>query len=110
MPSSHTSRAHAPSPAPVGREASASADAGPGAASAVAEVGPPALAPAAGQPLLRVERGHAEPGELAAVVVALLALAHPAGARPVETVALPAAARWNPVRTFAAPHSWQTVV
>jgi hypothetical protein len=44
------------------------------------------------------------------VVVALLALAHSAGARPVETVALPAAARWNPARTFAAPHSWQTVV
>ncbi|MFH9087154.1 acyl-CoA carboxylase epsilon subunit [Streptomyces sp. NPDC017673] len=108
MPSSHTSQAHASSPSPEGREAPA--DAGPGTASAVAEGGPPALAPAAGQPLLRVERGHAEPGELAAVVVALLALAHPAGARPVETVALPAAARWNPVRTFAAPHSWQTVV
>ncbi|MFD7429671.1 acyl-CoA carboxylase epsilon subunit [Streptomyces sp. NPDC059818] len=63
--------------------------------------------PAGAVPLLRVEKGHAEPDELAAVLVALLALA--AGPRPVETVLLPAAAGWKAARGPIAPHSWQTV-
>ena len=90
MPSLHTSRDPQKSSAP--------------------EAGPDGGAtPAAGQPLLRVEKGHAEPDELAAVLVALLAAARPAGPRPIETVDLPTTARWNLTRGFAVPHSWQTV-
>ncbi|MCX5339139.1 acyl-CoA carboxylase epsilon subunit [Streptomyces atratus] len=68
-----------------------------------------AVTATAGQPLLRVEKGHAEADELAALLVALLALARPVGSGPIETVPLPATVRWNAVRTFVAPHSWQTV-
>ncbi|MER5618062.1 MULTISPECIES: acyl-CoA carboxylase epsilon subunit [unclassified Streptomyces] len=65
--------------------------------------------PAGAAPLLRVEKGHAEPDELAAIVVALLARARAAGPRPVETVLLPATVDWDTVRRPSAPHSWQTV-
>ncbi|MFE0379338.1 acyl-CoA carboxylase epsilon subunit [Streptomyces inhibens] len=69
-----------------------------------------AVAPNSGLPLLlRVEKGHTEPDELAAVVVALLTRAVPAGPRPIKTVPLPVAVPWNALRTFVAPHSWQTV-
>lgn len=71
--------------------------------------GPGSRTARAGQPLLRVEKGHADPDELAAVLVALLAASRPASARPIETVELPITARWKPTRAFAAPHSWQTV-
>ncbi|MFF3764924.1 acyl-CoA carboxylase epsilon subunit [Streptomyces sp. NPDC001922] len=61
--------------------------------------------------LVRVEKGHAEPEELAALTAVLLARAaagtghHPAGARPRRSTA-----GWRRLeRTpgFRAPHSWQ---
>lgn len=61
--------------------------------------------------LLRVEKGHAEPEELAALTAVLLARAaagtghHRAGDRPHRS-----AAHWRRLerqRGFRAPHSWQ---
>lgn len=72
-----------------------------------------ATAPAAGdetRTLVRVEKGHADPDELAAVVAVLFALARTADSpRPIVTVPLPAVARWTADGHITAPHSWQTV-
>ncbi|MGW0312762.1 acyl-CoA carboxylase epsilon subunit [Streptomyces flavidovirens] len=61
--------------------------------------------------MLRVERGHAEPEELAAIVALLLACAaarRRAGPVPSRSHS-PAGWRRRPVRIpdFSAPHSWQ---
>ncbi|MFE2375144.1 acyl-CoA carboxylase subunit epsilon [Streptomyces sp. NPDC059398] len=64
--------------------------------------------PTAAASLLRVEKGHAEPEELAAITAILLARA---GSRP-EAPAHPRSttAGWRRLersRGFRAPHSWQ---
>jgi hypothetical protein len=62
------------------------------------------------EPLFRIERGHAEPDELAAVVAVLLARA--AGPRgPGDAAGPRRAVRWRRLERqsgFGAAHSWQT--
>ena len=58
--------------------------------------------------ILRVEKGHAGPEELAALTAVLLARAAAGGTEPDED--RPSAAPWRRLerRTyFGAPHSWQ---
>ncbi|WP_031073466.1 acyl-CoA carboxylase subunit epsilon [Streptomyces sp. NRRL S-118] len=58
--------------------------------------------------LLRVEKGHADPEELAAITAILMARA---GSRPAETAARSrSTAGWRRLERqpgFRAPHSWQ---
>ncbi|MEU7279333.1 acyl-CoA carboxylase subunit epsilon [Streptomyces sp. NPDC045431] len=59
--------------------------------------------------LLRVEKGHADPEELAAITAILMARA---GARPADTATEPrrSTAGWRRLERqsgFRAPHSWQ---
>ncbi|MGW0810820.1 acyl-CoA carboxylase subunit epsilon [Nonomuraea sp. NPDC002799] len=64
---------------------------------------------AAARVVLKVEKGHAEPEELAAIVVALLARVT-APTEPASPRHRRIAATWHrPERraSFCAPHSWQ---
>ncbi|MGX1887738.1 acyl-CoA carboxylase subunit epsilon [Streptomyces sp. NPDC055287] len=63
----------------------------------------------ADEQILRVERGHAESDELAAITAVLLARAA-AQAVPAPAAEVRSKARWNRLercRAFCAPHSWQ---
>ncbi|WP_240121094.1 acyl-CoA carboxylase subunit epsilon [Streptomyces sp. MUM 2J] len=67
---------------------------------------PASRAPAAGTPVVRVERGHASDAELAALTVVLLSRAGTTVGRP----ATPAAPRWDrPERNtpYRAPVGWR---
>ncbi|QFR00535.1 acyl-CoA carboxylase subunit epsilon [Streptomyces phaeolivaceus] len=58
-------------------------------------------------PDIRVEKGHAEPEEVAAITALLLARA---AAQPVETPAARPRAGWRRLERepgFRAPHSWR---
>jgi hypothetical protein len=54
---------------------------------------------------IRVEKGHAEPEEVAAITVLFLSRSARSGTR--ADVSSPGTASWRP-HTFRAPHSWQT--
>ncbi|MER5490419.1 acyl-CoA carboxylase epsilon subunit [Streptomyces sp. LE64] len=58
--------------------------------------------------LLRVEKGHAEPEEVAALTALLLARAAAGGTEPApRAVAKPGWRRLERQYGFRAPHSWQ---
>ncbi|AEW96727.1 MULTISPECIES: acyl-CoA carboxylase subunit epsilon [Streptomycetaceae] len=62
------------------------------------------------EPLVRVERGHAEPEELAAITAVLLARA--CAARPARPEPVRAVAHWRRLERspgFQSAHSWQAV-
>ena|GEM_PF-2811460 len=63
-----------------------------------------------GRSVVRVEKGHAEPEELAAITALLLARAAAGGATPEAARPARSTAGWRRLeRTpgFRAPHSWQ---
>jgi Acyl-CoA carboxylase epsilon subunit len=61
--------------------------------------------------LVRVEKGHAEPEELAAITAILLARAKAAGAAPAGHRPARSTAGWRRLERqtgFNAPHSWRS--
>ncbi|MFE9259257.1 acyl-CoA carboxylase subunit epsilon [Streptomyces sp. NPDC006879] len=57
--------------------------------------------------LLRVEKGHAEPEELAAITAILLARASATPAAPAQARSTAGWRRLERTPGFRAPHSWQ---